>query len=346
VITVYCRLDARVVSLVVPPEGVLPAGAVWIDLLAPTPAEIAFIARAFSIELPTPEDMKEIESSSRLYAEDDAVFMTTSVIYHSETDRPDQCELSFVLAREALVTVRYQEPKSIPTFVSRINKQPDLLASPEAALLGLLDAVVDRVADVLEIVGARIDVLANSVFTARLRDNPKGRSAGGRAVGRAAAREEKRGQATEDLQEVLRGIGRAGDITHKIRDTLAGMDRLAAYLASATAGRLSKDHKAALKTLQRDIRSLNEHVGFLSHEAAFLLDATLGLVNLEQNRIIKIFSVAAVAFLPPTLVGTIYGMNFEHMPELEWALGYPVALLLMVLSGVLPLVYFRWRGWL
>jgi len=342
VITVYCRLESRVVSLVVPPVGVLPAGAVWIDLLAPTPEEIAFIARAFSIELPTPEDMKEIESSSRLYVEDDAVFMTTSVIFHSETDRPDQCELSFVLAREALITVRYQEPKSIPTFVGRVQKQPDLLSSPEAALLGLLDAVVDRVADVLEIVGARIDALANSVFTARLRDNPKGRA----AAGRASKRAEKRGQATEDLQEVLRGIGRAGDIAHKVRDTLAGMDRLAAYLSSVTAGRLAKDQRAALKTLQRDIRSLNEHVGFLSHESAFLLDATLGLVNLEQNRIIKIFSVAAVAFLPPTLVGTIYGMNFAHMPELEWAIGYPVALVLMVLSGVLPLVYFRWRGWL
>jgi magnesium transporter len=335
VITVHCRVEDRVVSLVMPPSGVFPDGAVWVDLLNPTPEEQAFIASSFHLVLPSVEEMREIETSSRLYVEDDAVFMTTSVIFQADTDRPDQCDLTFILARRALLTVRYAEPRSIPTFAARVHKQPELLASPEDALLGVLDAVIDRVADVLEMVGGRMDRLARSVFFARLEDK--------RPPARARR---KRTEETADLQEVLREIGRAGDMTHKIRDTLSGMDRLSAFLVTAGAARFNKDHRTALKTLQRDVRSLTEHVGFLSQEANFLLDATLGLVNLEQNRIIKVFSVASVAFLPPTLVGTVYGMNFHNMPELDWAFGYPWALFLMILSGVLPLVYFRWRNWL
>jgi magnesium transporter len=334
-ITVYCRVEDRVVSLVMPPIGVFPDGTVWVDLLDPTAEEQAFIASSFGLTLPSVEEMREIETSSRLYVEDDAIFMTTSVIFQADTDRPDQCDLTFILARRAMLTVRYAQPRSIPTFAARANKQPELLASPEDALLGILDAVVDRVADVLEMVGGRMDRLARRIFFARLQDKPQ-----------SARARSKRTEETADLQEVLREIGRAGDLTHKIRDTLSGMDRLAAFLATATTGRFTKDNKSALKTLQRDVRSLTEHVGFLSQEANFLLDATLGLVNLEQNRIIKVFSVASVAFLPPTLVGTVYGMNFQHMPELGWTLGYPWALMLMVLSGVLPLVYFRWRNWL
>ncbi|WP_281262049.1 CorA family divalent cation transporter [Azospirillum thermophilum] len=190
--------------------------------------------------------------------------------------------------------------------------------------------MIDRVADVLELVGGRIDGLSARVFDDSL--DSKG-------FGSAAKK-------PDELQDVLRGIGRAGDLTHKVRDCLAGLDRLVAFLTSVSAGRLSKEQKTALKTMTRDLRSLNEHAGFLAHEANFLLDATLGLINIEQNAIIKIFSVVAVALMPPTLIASAYGMNFKHMPELDWEFGYPMALMLMVLSAVVPLWYFRRRGWL
>ncbi|WP_029009524.1 magnesium transporter CorA family protein [Azospirillum halopraeferens] len=329
-ITVHARsADGRVIEQPLGADDPLPPGTVWIDLLRPDEAERAHVGRLAGCELPTREEMREIEASSQLYVEGDGIYLTTTVIARADTPSPEQGEITFVLTPRHMITLRYTEPRSVATFAARTGRQPELLASAEDALLGILDAVIDRVADVLELIGTRIDALSTRIFT----DSLDGRGFGGR-------------RKPDELQDVLRGIGRAGDLTHKVRDSLAGLDRLVAFLTSVTAGRLGKEQKAALKTLARDLRSLNEHAGFLAHEANFLLDATLGLINIEQNAIIKIFSVAAVAFLPPTLIASAYGMNFAHMPELAWEWGYPMALALMVLSAVLPLWYFRRRGWL
>ena len=328
-ITVHARASGRVVEQPLALGDPLPPGTVWIDLLRPEEAERAHVGALTGCDLPTREEMKEIEASSQLYTEGEAIYLTTPVIARADTPHPEQGELTFVLTPRHLITLRYMEPRSVATFAARTGRQPELLASAEDALLGMLDAVVDRVADVLELIGARIDSLSTRVFTDSLEPGGLGRK-----------------KKPDELQDVLRGIGRAGDLTHKVRDSLAGLDRLVAFLTSVTAGRLSKEQKVALKTLTRDLRSLNEHADFLAHEASFLLDATLGLINIEQNAIIKIFSVVAVAFLPPTLIASAYGMNFEFMPELHWQWGYPMAILMMVLSGVLPLLYFKRRGWL
>lgn len=328
-ITVHARVDGRVVEQPLAVGDPLPPGTVWIDLLRPDEAERAHVGALTGCELPTREEMKEIEASSQLYVEGEAVYLTTPVIARADTPHPEQGELTFVLLPRHMITVRFMEPRSVATFAARTGRQPELLASAEDALLGMLDAVVDRVADVLELIGGRIDALSTRVFTDSLEPSSPGRK-----------------KKPDELQDVLRGIGRAGDLTHKVRDSLAGLDRLAAFLTSVAAGRLSKEQKVALKTLTRDLRSLNEHAGFLAHEANFLLDATLGLINIEQNAIIKIFSVVAVAFLPPTLIASAYGMNFQYMPELHWEFGYPMAIVMMVLSGVLPLWYFKRRGWL
>jgi magnesium transporter len=142
-------------------------------------------------------------------------------------------------------------------------------------------------------------------------------------------------------------IGRKGDHTSKVRESLVSIGRVVLFLANEADGMgWSKDARAQLRTMQRDVQSLSDHASYLSSKMTFLLDAMLGVVNLEQNSVIKIFSVVAVVLMPPTLVGTIYGMNFRHMPELDWLLGYPMALTLMVLSAVLPYVYFKWRKWL
>lgn len=328
-IRAYLRQGTRVLEQPLIPGMPLPEGTVWLDLFTPDDGERETMARLLHIDLPTREEMKEIEASSQLYTEGDAVYLTTPVIARADTPYPEQGELTFILTPHQLLTIRFMEPRSIPAFAARVVRQPELLASPEDALLGLLDAVIDRVADVLELVGGRIDSLSQRVFDDNLgMENGRPRPPRG------------------ELQDVLRGIGRAGDLTHKVRDCIAGLERLVAYLNTVAVGRMNKEQKAQIKTLSRDLRSLNEHVGFLAQETNFLLDATLGLINIEQNTIIKIFSVAAVAFLPPTLIASIYGMNFEHMPELAQSWGYPAALLAMVLSAVIPLWYFRRRGWL
>ncbi|GAA4253487.1 magnesium transporter [Azospirillum formosense] len=328
-ITVHARVGGRVVEQPLALGEPLPPNTVWIDLLRPDEAERAHVGAVTGCDLPTREEMKEIEASSQLYTEGEAVYLTSSVIARADSPMPEQGEVTFVLTPRHMITVRFTEPRSVATFAARTSRQPELLASAEDALLGILDAVIDRVADVLELIGARIDGLSARIFTDSL--NSKG-------VGSS--------KKPDELQGVLRGIGRAGDLTHKVRDSLAGLDRLVAFLSSVAAGRLTKEQKAALKTLTRDLRSLNEHAGFLAHEANFLLDATLGLINIEQNAIIKIFSVVSVALMPPTLIASAYGMNFHHMPELDWDFGYPMAIVMMVLSAVVPLWYFRRRGWL
>ena len=312
----------------------LPEGTVWIDMLHPTEEERAAIAGLVGIDLPTHEEMKEIEVSSRLYVENASIYMTTPVITRADTEYPGLGVVTFILTNGIskggyLVTVRYVEPKSIDTFASRLNRQPELIAGAEAALLGLLDAVVGRVADLLELIGSRLDGIGRRVF-----DDP------------LPAKSKEAARKPDALREVMRDIGRVGDLTNKVRDSLAGLDRLATYLATISTGRLNKEQRALLKSLNRDLRSLGEHAGYLSQQTNFLLDATLGVINIEQNSIIKIFSVVAVVFLPPTLIASSYGMNFHFMPELDESWGYPLALGLMVLSAILPLLYFRRRGWL
>lgn len=328
-ITVYGRIDGRVIEQPLGMADALPPGTVWIDLLRPDDAERARVGALTGCELPTREEMREIEASSTTYVEGDAVYLTATVIARADTPMPEQGEVTFVLTPRHMITLRFTEPRSVATFAARTGRQPELLASADDALLGILDAVIDRVADVLELVGGRIDGLSARIFTEGLEHK---RRRGSRQP--------------DELQDVLKGVGRAGDLVHKVRDSLASLDRLVAFLTSVTTGRLGKEQKALLKTVTRDLRSLNEHAGFLAHEVNFLLDATLGLINIEQNGIIKIFSVVAVAFLPPTLIASAYGMNFENMPELHWQWGYPMAILLMILSAILPLWYFRRRGWL
>jgi magnesium transporter len=329
-ITIHAHCGTRVVEQPLAIGAPLPPGTVWIDMLRPDEAERHHIAGLLGIELPTREEIKEIEASSQLYVRGDGIYLTTPMISQADTPHPVMSELTFVLTPQHMISIRYHEPRSMLVFAARTQRRPELVVSAEAALLGVLDAITDRVADVLELIGGRIDSLSSQVFEDNL-DTATGK---------------RRRHATPELQEVLRGVGRAGDLAHKVRESLAGLERLVTFMNSTTTGRMNKDHKTAIKTLTRDLRSLHEHAGFLAHEVNFLLDATLGLINIEQNSIIKIFSVAAVAFLPPTLIASIYGMNFKSMPELDWSYGYAYALVLMVLSAVVPFWYFRHRGWL
>lgn len=342
-ITAYLRDGDRLRALTVEPGTPIPAGALWLDALRPEEAERAALGAAVGVDLPTPEDMREIEASSRLYVEDGAVVMTTPVIARGTSRNPDLGPLTFVLTPTILVTIRQSEPLWFAMFAARALRQQNLVASPTEALVGLLEAVVDRAADMLELVAGNLDGLSRKIFAEAAAEEPKET---GRGPFRRRARAASPPRDAAMLQSVITGIGAAGDLTNKVRDSLGGLERLIAFATATVAPSLSKDQKTRLKTLARDVQGLADHAGFQAMQTNFLLDATLGVINIQQTNIIKIFSVAAAAFLPPTLIASIYGMNFEFMPELSQHWGYPLALVLMVVSAVLPLWYFRRKGWL
>lgn len=280
----------------------------------------------FNLAVPTREDMVEIEPSSRLYEEDGVLHLTASVLSGVHEDDPATVPVTFVLTKDRLVTVRYDDPKSFKAFISHVERQPELCRSAASTLVFLLDAIVERAADVLEEVAVQTDTVKNSIFR-RETEGPRKRIS------------------NEALEDLMLEIGRAEGALSKVRESLSSLTRLISYLLFALP-KYEREEVSHLKTVARDVSSLTDMAAFMSSNITFLLDAALGLINIQQNAIIKIFSVAAVIFLPPTLVGTVYGMNFDHMPELHWLLGYPFALILMVLSAILPYLWFKKKGWL
>jgi magnesium transporter len=303
----------------------LTAEAVWIDLVLPTPGEDKLVERLLGIAVPTREEMQEIEVSSRLYVENGARYMTATLMCQSDSPTPMTTPVTFILAGKRLVTVRYDEPKPFTIVGHKLARVCPPSPTGATVLMDLLDAVIDRAADILEKIAADVDEVSHGIF------EPEGSAA----------------DRSRSYRDILITIGRKGDHTSKVRESLVSIGRVVLFLANEADGMgWSKDARAQLRTMQRDVQSLSDHATYLSNKMTFLLDAMLGVVNLEQNSVIKIFSVVAVVLMPPTLVGTIYGMNFRHMPELDWLLGYPIALALMLLSAVLPYFYFKWRKWL
>ena len=326
-LTSYTLADARLAVV----EGLQSAEtlrhAVWIDLLNPAGEEERAVQDALRLEIPTREEMEEIESSSRLYREDDVLFLTANFLFGVDGGEYGSTPITFVLATQALVTVRYQTPKAFAVFSARCQKSPALLTSPDGVMLHLFEQIVDRLADILERVGSDMDRASAAAF----------RSA--RAKVKANARD-------ADLREALLTLGQVGEVTTRASETLLGLSRILTFVGAEKATAVRKENQSLIKTLVRDVRSLVDHAGFLNSKANFLLDAVLGILNVEQNAIIKTFTVASVALMPPTLIASIYGMNFQFMPELAVAWGYPLALGLMVVSAVLPIVYFKRKGWL
>ena len=311
-------------------EPALPPGQIlWIDLLHPTAEEDRFVERIVGVSIPTREEMQEIEMSSRLYNEDGGEFMTIAGLVQLDTDSPLLTPITFVLKGQILVTVRLAEPRPFLAYSTRAQRPGTLnVSSGEQIMLGLLEALIDRIADALERVGAKIDTISREVFHHA--------EVGG-------------GRQTSDFRAVLVEIAREGDMLSMVRESLVSMTRVLTYHTAVTEDsnkKAIKDTRQRIRSIQRDVSSLSDHSTYLSSKVTFLLDSTLGLINLEQNQIIKIFSIASVCLMPPTLVASIYGMNFRHMPELEWVSGYPIALALMVVTAIIPFIYFRRKGWL
>ncbi len=306
----------------------LPAEAVWIDLLNPTADEEALVETALGFGVPTADDMAEIETSSRLYLENGAIVMTVTLATGIITETPETCAVSFVLGRKHLVTVRYHEVRSFDRFAGQASRTPELCGGPALALMALIDTIVDRLADGIEHVGREVDAISRAAFR--------------RADIKERGRQQRRSNLA--LQALLSRLGGAQDALSKARESSVSLARALSFLQFAAAKEAGLS--AQIKTQLRDLASLSDQTNFIGSNLTFLLDATLGLISIEQNAVFKIFSVASIVFLPPTLVAGIYGMNFAHMPELQWPWGYPMALAIMLAAAILPYALFRWRGWL
>lgn len=323
------RPGAKGATLLSPEDGPEALdGAVWIDIADPLAWEGPLLKAATGIELPRRTDMIEIEASSRIYREDGASFMTVVMVVGLESDSPGTVPVSFILTRDRLVTVRYADPQPFRSYSLQCDRVA-VPSSPMEVLAGLLDLIVDRTADILERMATDADRLSGTVFALR---TPSGRRL-----------------STDDLTMILRQIGQVNFVLNKVHDSLQTLMRMASFLIVPSRDpelRADKQMREELKSIARDLASLDQNASYQSANVGFLLDAALGRISIEQNAIIKIFSVAAVVFLPPTLVASIYGMNFEFMPELKWELGYGWALALMVMSAVVPYLWFKRKGWL
>src|SRR5437660_7250050 len=322
---VYVPRGTSLERVQVTSDVVVPESAVWFDLVNPNQEEDKIVERQVGMAIPTREEMQEIEVTSRLYVENGARYMTATLMCQSDTDAPKTTPVTFILSGHRLITVRYDEPRPFTIVGNKLARVCPPALTGESVLMDLLDAIIDRAADILERIGAEVDQVSHEIF------EPEDTGPGSSVT----------------YNNILKAIGRKGDLTSKVRESLVSIGRVLLYLANeADAMRWAKETRSQLRGMQRDVQSLSDHASYLSSKITFVLDALLGVVFIEQNNIIKIFSIAAVVLMPPTLIASIYGMNFKHMPELDWTFGYPFAIVLMLAAAALPFYIFKWKNWL
>jgi magnesium transporter len=312
--------------------GALPPEIVWLDLWRAEAEEVGFVARATGLEVPSLAELSEIESSSRLRRRNGALYLSAPLVFRADSDQPRTTPVGFVLTPERLVTVRFEELPSFATFAGGdfAAGSGAVGAGSAAVFAGLMDAITGRLADILERIATELDEVSHQLFHV-----PATEPVERRPPARASA----------DLRVILRRVGHSGDLVSKIRDSLLGIGRIVTFTATSAGEWLSPESKQRLETVRQDVVSLSDYDTHLVNKVQLLLDATLGLINVEQNNIIKVLTIVSVVGIPPTLVASIYGMNFKNMPELAWSWGYPYGLAIIALSAVLPLIWFKWRGW-
>lgn len=317
-IRVWCAGRSVCEPPVDPAIWVLPPDAVWIDMVKPGREEDAAVEKALGLSIPTREEMAELEASSRVYRENGATYATADIIIHGDEEIPGVEPVTFVVTDGPLVTIRYVDPRPFALMAEKLAREPTLCVTGPDIFLHLMETVIDRVSDILSGTVVRVEGIAGHVFS------------GGRTVG---------------FEKLITKLGRAQMTNARIEQSLAGLARIFAFVGIDE--RMATDEgRAHLRSLARDAESLSAHNHTVAASINFQLSAALGLINIEQSSIIKIFSVAAVALLPPTLIASIYGMNFDFMPELSRPWGYPAALVAMVVSVMLPLAWFKRKGWL
>jgi len=305
-------------------DAAIPTEAIWLDLLEPTPSEEKRVESFLSIDVPTRDEMREIEASNRLYEEDGALYMTATVVTKLDSDLPESTQITFILSASKLVTNRYVDPLPFRRFIAYAERHPNSCNSPPAVLAGLVESVVNRVADVIERVATDLDAASAEVFS----------------ISR-----HKRG-VMRDFRRVLERLGQNGELISKARESLVSLGRLLTFVQQSTSIPMSQEVRARFRTLARDVMAMSDHASFLGTKVSFILDATLGQINIEQNNILKIFSVVTVFLLPPSVIGAVYGRNFNHSPGAQEPWGFWAALGLMLTSAIGPFLYFKRKGWL
>ncbi len=302
----------------------IPGDSIWLDLLEPTPSEEKQVESFLSVDVPTRDEMREIEASNRLYEEDGTLYMTATVVTKLDSDLPESTQITFILSAPKLVTNRYVDPLPFRRFIAYAERHPNSCNTPPAVLAGLLEAIVNRVADVIERVATDLDGASAEVFSASRR---------------------KRG-VMRDFRRMLERLGQNGELISKARESLVSLGRLLTFVQQSTSVPVSGEVRARFRTLTRDVMAMSDHASFLGTKVSFILDATLGLINIDQNNILKIFSVVTVFLLPPSVIGAAYGMNFQHIPGAQEPWGFGAALGLMLVSAIGPFLYFKRKGWL
>ena len=297
----------------------------WIDILDPTQGEVEWVRQRAGVELPSHRETEEIEVSSRLYEENGMAFMTATIMIQTDTDAPAVSPVTFIYMPERLVTLRFSEPRPFQSFASKYGRQPEAARENAQKLFGfLMDEIVDRLADILESAGALLNSVSAQLFRQSIDE-----------------------KSSTNYADVLAKISRTGELTANARESLVSLARVVRYYCENRRVAPGEDPDAHWAAVRDDIASLSDHATFLSTKVNFFLDAALGRISIEQNTIIKLFSVAAVFFLPPTLIASIYGMNFHQgMPELNWAYGYPFSVVLMIASAVVTYFWFKRKKWL
>lgn len=293
----------------------------WIDLLAPTAEEEKQVENLLKIDIPTREEMREIEDTSRFYSEGEVLYLTITIASATDTTHPINIPVTFILTPTHLITVRYSDPRPFSLFVERCHRMARPTATNLEVFFTLLGDITNRIADLLEMLQQRLDDISYKTFAL-------GEPLNGNAPKMPAGA----------LRETVLLLGRQHFFSIRLRECLLSISRMMTYLRNVKAAEQQGFH---IRGIERDVISLSEYNAHINQEINFLLDATLGLISDRQNSIISVFSIVAVLFLPPTLVGTLYGMNFRFMPELSWPFGYPLALGLMLLSASIPYLFIR-----
>ncbi|MCD6061795.1 MAG: corA [Moraxellaceae bacterium] len=289
---------------------------IWVDAIAPTDEERGWLSEAYGQELPTIDDLYEIEATSRFYENEHGLHISSYFLNYAD-ENSENMSAAFVFNGERLFTLREEELAAFRLFRLRARKGLVNLTNSKSIMLGLCETKVENLADIVERIAADLEKTSRQV------------------LGNAEQ---------DDMEQVLTDLAQQEDINGKVRISMVDLQRMLYLLLRS--GLLNAEQSERLRDIIRDSESLIASTAFLFDKIKFLLDTTLGFINVNQNKIIKIFSVASVVFLPPTMIASVYGMNFDLMPELKWQLGYPWALLLMVLSAVAPYLWFRKKKWL
>lgn len=316
----YREIEGRLIRLA--PEADL-SSALWVDLVRPDDTETSTVV-ALGLDVPTLEDMEEIEISNRLYRDAGTDYLTVQLTGHSETNGPISGPVTFILSPKRLVTVRHHDSRPFETYPTRADKVGPGCATANGIFLSLIEETVGRLADLLESAGRSLDHVSRTVYVPG-----------------------KRGQNQKRLEVALRQIGREAELLGNIRLALMTLNRALGFYSQTARDRTGDEGlSGTVANLMRDMDALEVHTDFLSQRVGLASDATLGMINLAQNSTVRIVSVVAVLFSPPTLIASIYGMNFDVMPELSQPFGYPSALIAMLASSAIAYLYFRWKNWL